>query len=58
MVLRTVTPGQGLDTQLCSNRVVETDAPDAPDTQKMNVLRMKATWDEIQEHPNVGNWIL
>jgi predicted acyltransferase len=41
-----VAPTSLINTQLHSNIVVETDAqtPGGPDAQKMNVLRMNATW--------------
>ncbi|MEW6497393.1 MAG: abortive infection protein [Cyanobacteriota bacterium] len=40
----------GLDTKLRSNIVVETDGQtgDAPDEEKMNVLRMNASWYDIE----------
>lgn len=41
----------GIDTEMQSNVVVETDAPDTPDAgtlQKMNLLHLNATWYEIE----------
>lgn len=52
LIFGVVPAKQAANTQLRSNIVVETDAPDAPDAEKMNMLCVNATWYKLD--PIVG----